>query len=48
MSYSVHAHTEYVEVETLKEAEEIAQSMAEVFGSAYIINEDTNEVINEY
>lgn len=48
MSYSVHSHTEFIIVETLQEAEEIAQSMAEALGSAYIINEDTNEVINEY
>jgi hypothetical protein len=48
MSYSVHSHTEYLVVDTIKEAEEIAQSMAEAFGSAYIINEETNEVIDEY
>lgn len=48
MPYSVHSHTEYIEVETLKEAEEIAQSMAEALGSAYIIDEDTCEIVNEY
>jgi hypothetical protein len=48
MKYSIHSHTEFVETDDLKEAEEIAQSMAESFGSSYIIDNTTNKVINEY
>ena len=48
MLYSAHSHTEYYETDNLKEAQEVAQSMAEHFGSAYVINNETKEIITEY
>ena len=47
MSYMVHSHTESVTVETLKEAQEIAQSMAEIFGSSYI-TDDNEKVVDTF
>jgi hypothetical protein len=46
--YSAHSHTEFQETEDLEEAMDIAMSMAEHFGSAYVIDNETNNVIEEY
>jgi hypothetical protein len=47
-SYSAHSDTEFYETDNLKEAIEVAQSMAEHFGSSYIINNQTNEIIERF
>lgn len=46
--YSAHAHTEHEDFDTLDEALSVATSMAEVFGSSYIIDNLTGKVIETY
>lgn len=46
--YSVHSNTEHYETDDLKDATEVAQSMAEVFGSSYIIENATNKVVDQF
>lgn len=46
--YSAHSHTEFFETDDLNEAKDIAMSMAEHFGSSYVIDNITNKVVEEY
>lgn len=46
--YSVHSHTEFVESNDLEEARDIAMSMAQVFGSSYIIDSETDKVLEKF
>jgi hypothetical protein len=46
--YSSHSHTEFFETDSLEEAKDIAMSMAEHFGNGYIIDNETNEIVEEY
>ena len=46
--YSAHSHTEFFETDDLKEAKDIAMSMCEHFGSAYVIDNTNNQVVDEY
>lgn len=46
--YSVHSHTESHETDDLNEAIEIAQSMAEYFGSSYVVENASNQVIDTF
>lgn len=46
--YSAHAHTEHEEFDTLDEALSVATSMAEVFGTSYIVDNLTGNVIETY
>lgn len=46
--YSVHSNTENYETDDLKDATEVAHSMAEVFGSSYIIENETNKVVDQF
>ena len=48
MTYSVHSATEHESFNNLDEARDVAYSMAEEFGSAYIVDERTNQVIEHY
>jgi len=48
MTYSVHSDTEHETFNDLDEARDVAYSMAEEFGSAYIVDERTNQVIEHY
>lgn len=48
MSYSVHSGTEHETINDLDEARDVAYSMAEEFGSAYIVDERINQVIENY
>jgi hypothetical protein len=48
MTYSVHSDTEHEDFEDLDEARDVAYSMAEEFGSAYIVDNRTNDVIEQY
>jgi hypothetical protein len=48
MTYSVHSDTEHEIFNDLDEARDVAYSMAEEFGSAYIVDERTNRVIEHY
>jgi hypothetical protein len=48
MTYSVHSDTEHESFNNLDEARDVAYSMAEEFGSAYIVDERTNQVIEHY
>lgn len=46
--YSAHSHTEHEDFDTMDEALSVATSMAEVFGSSYIIDNITGKVIETY
>lgn len=46
--YSAHSHTEFVETDDLEEAKNIAMSMSEHFGSSYVIDNETNEIVETY
>ena len=46
--YSVHSNTEFYETDDLEVAEEVAHSMAEAFGSSYIIENATNKVVDQF
>ena len=46
--YSVHSNTEHYETDDLKDATEVAQSMSEVFGSSYIIENVTSVIIDRF
>lgn len=46
--YSVHSNTEHYETDDLKDAMEVAQSMSEVFGSSYIIENLTSVIIDRF
>jgi hypothetical protein len=46
--YSAHAHTEHEDFDTLDEALSVATSMAEVFGTSYIVDNLTGNVIETY
>lgn len=46
--YSAHSHTEFQETDSLEEAKDIAMSMAEYFGSAYVIDNTNNQIVEEY
>jgi hypothetical protein len=46
--YSSHSHTEFFETDDLEEAKDIAMSMAAHFGSAYVIDNTNNQVVEEY
>lgn len=46
--YSVHSNTEHYETDDLKDATEVAHSMAETFGSSYIIENSTNKVVDQF
>lgn len=46
--YSAHSDTEFYESDNLKEAIEVAQSMAEQLGSSYVVNNQTNEIIERF
>lgn len=48
MTYSVHSGTEHENFDDLDEARDVAWSMAEEFGSAYIVDNRTNDVIERY
>jgi hypothetical protein len=46
--YSVHSNTEHYDTDDLKDATEVAHSMAEIFGSSYIIENETNTVVDRF
>jgi len=46
--YSAHSNTEFQECDNLEEAIDIAMSMSAHFGSSYVINNETNEVVEEF
>lgn len=46
--YSVHSSTEYQDCDTLEEAQSIAESMCIELGRSYIVNNQTEEVIQVY
>jgi hypothetical protein len=46
--YSAHSHTEFQETDSLDEAKDIAMSMAEHFGSAYVIDNTNNQIVEEF
>jgi hypothetical protein len=46
--YSIHSHTEFTYSDDLEEARDICRSMVEVFGSGYIVETETNEVVEIY
>jgi hypothetical protein len=46
--YSAHSHTEFQESDTLEEAIEIAKSMSAHFGNSYVIDNETNQVVEEF
>lgn len=48
MTYSVHSDTEHESFDDLDEARDVAWSMAEEFGSSYIVDNRTNDVIERY
>jgi hypothetical protein len=48
MTYSVHSDTEHESFNDLDEARDVAYSMVEEFGSAYIVDNRTNDVIERY
>ena len=47
-TYSVHSHTEQFHTDDLEEAITVATSMAEHFGSSYIVENATNNIIDRY
>jgi len=47
-TYSVHSNTESYETDDLKDATEVAHSMAEAFGGSYIIENATNKVVDQF
>jgi hypothetical protein len=47
-NFSAHSDTEFYETDVLQEAIEVAQSMAEHFGSSYVINNQTKQIIEKY
>lgn len=46
--YSAHSHTEFYEADTLKEAIDVAKSMAQHFGNSYVVDNETNQVVEEF
>jgi hypothetical protein len=46
--YSAHSGTEFHETDSLEEAKEVAQSMSEHFGSSYVVDNKTNEILEKY
>jgi hypothetical protein len=46
--YSAHSNTEFQECDSLEEAIDIAMSMAVHFGSSYVIDNETNKVVEEF
>jgi hypothetical protein len=46
--YSAHSHTEVFETDSLEEAKDTAMSMAQHFGSAYVVDNTHNQVVEEY
>lgn len=46
--YSAHSHTEFQETDDLEEAKDIAMSMAEHFGSGYVIDNTNNQIVEEF
>ena len=48
MTYSVHSDTEHENFDDLDEARDVAFSMAQEFGSAYIVDNRVNQVIETY
>ncbi len=46
--YSAHSNTEFQETDDLNEAIDIAISMAEHFGNGYVIDNQTNKVVEEF
>lgn len=46
--YSAHSHSEFYETDSLEEAKDVATSMAEHFGSSYVIDNETNQVVEEF
>jgi hypothetical protein len=46
--YSAHSNTEFQECDDLEEAIEIAKSMSAHFGNSYVIDNETNQVVEEF
>jgi hypothetical protein len=46
--FSAHSHTEFQEADTLEEAIDIAKSMAAHFGNGYVIDNETNKIVEEF
>lgn len=46
--YSAHSNTEFQETNSLEEAKEIAMSMSEHFGNGYVVDNQTNKVVEIY
>lgn len=46
--YTVRSHTEHFETDSLKEAYSVAESMMSYFGSATIIDNTTEKILEEW